>query len=150
MVNRHLVHELVELNLWNDTIRLKLIQGDGSIQNIEEIPAEVRARYKTVWELPVKLTIDMAADRGAFICQSQSMNLFIADVNIAKLNAAHFYGWEKGLKTGMYYLRTQKKLSAMKGLGVDLTAIRDKVVEVEKDGVACSLDNPGACESCSS
>lgn len=150
IVNRHLIHELCELGLWNETTRLKLIEADGSIQNIEEIPADVRARYKTAWELPVKLTIDMAADRGAFICQSQSMNLFIAGVNAAKLNSAHFYGWKKGLKTGMYYLRTQKKASTMKTLGVDLTALRDKVPEVEKDGVACSLDNPGACESCSS
>ena len=145
VANKHLVQDLINLNIWNDEIRLKLFEADGSIQGIEGIPQGIKDLYKTVWEIPQKSIIDMAADRGIYICQSQSMNLFMPDVTIGKLNSAHFYGWKKGLKTGMYYLRTQSKASALKGLGVEI-----KQKTNENDAIACSLENPDDCEACGS
>ena len=145
VINKHLIEDLINLNLWDEDMKLKLYEGNGSIQHIERIPEQVRELYKTVWELSQKTVIDLAADRGAYICQSQSMNLFIPDVNLGKLNSAHFYGWKKGLKTGMYYLRTQSKATALKGLGVDLSQ-KDKTNEQ----IACSIDNPEDCEACGS
>ena len=145
VINKHLIEDLINLNLWDEDMKLKLYEGNGSIQHIERIPEQVRELYKTVWELSQKTVIDLAADRGAYICQSQSMNLFIPDVNLGKLNSAHFYGWKKGLKTGMYYLRTQSKATALKGLGVDLSQ-KDK----DNEQIACSIDNPEDCEACGS
>jgi ribonucleoside-diphosphate reductase alpha chain len=92
----------------------KVIANNGSIQNISEIPEEIKELYKTVWEIKQRTIIDMAADRGAYICQSQSLNLFIAEPNFAKLTSMHFYAWERGLKTGMYYLRTKPAANAIK------------------------------------
>ena len=112
-INKHLVNHLSELNLWNDDIRTKLIQNKGSVQNISEIPKDVRKIYKTVWELKMKKIIEMAADRGAFIDQSQSLNLFIAKPNVAVLTSMHFFSWKKGLKTGIYYLRTKPVADAV-------------------------------------
>ena len=145
VINKHLIEDLINLNLWDEDMKLKLYEGNGSIQHIERIPEQVRELYKTGWELSQKTVIDLAADRGAYICQSQSMNLFIPDVNLGKLNSAHFYGWKKGLKTGMYYLRTQSKATALKGLGVDLSQ-KDK----DNEQIACSIDNPEDCEACGS
>ena len=145
VINKHLIQDLINLNLWDEDMKLKLYEGNGSVQHIERIPEQIRELYKTVWELSQKTVIDLAADRGAYICQSQSMNLFIPDVNLGKLNSAHFYGWKKGLKTGMYYLRTQSKATALKGLGVDLSQ-KDKANEQ----IACSIDNPEDCEACGS
>jgi len=145
VINKHLIQDLINLNLWDEDMKLKLYEGNGSIQHIERIPQQIRELYKTVWELSQKTVIDLAADRGAYICQSQSMNLFIPDVNLGKLNSAHFYGGKKGLKTGMYYLRTQSKATALKGLGVDLSQ-KDKTDEQ----IACSIDNPEDCEACGS
>ena len=145
VINKHLIQDLINLNLWDEDMKLKLYEGNGSVQHIERIPEQIRDLYKTVWELSQKTVIDLAADRGAYICQSQSMNLFIPDVNLGKLNSAHFYGWKKGLKTGMYYLRTQSKATALKGLGVDLSQ-KDKANEQ----IACSIDNPEDCEACGS
>ena len=145
VINKHLIQDLINLNLWDEDMKLKLYEGNGSVQRIERIPEQIRELYKTVWELSQKTVIDLAADRGAYICQSQSMNLFIPDVNLGKLNSAHFYGWKKGLKTGMYYLRTQSKATALKGLGVDLSR-KDKTNEQ----IACSIDNPEDCEACGS
>lgn len=143
VINKHLIQDLINLNLWDEDMKLKLYEGNGSVQGIDRIPNDVKSLYKTVWELSQKTVIDLAADRGAYICQSQSMNLFIPDVNLGKLNSAHFYGWKKGLKTGMYYLRTQSKATALKGLGVDLA-------QQNKDQIACSIDNPEDCEACGS
>ena len=145
VINKHLIQDLINLNLWDEDMKLKLYEGNGSVQHIERIPEQIRELYKTVWELSQKTVIDLAADRGAYICQSQSMNLFIPDVNLGKLNSAHFYGWKKGLKTGMYYLRTQSKATALKGLGVDLSQ-KGKANEQ----IACSIDNPEDCEACGS
>ena len=100
--------------MWSDAIKQAIVARNGSIQGIPSIPEEIQVRYKTTWELPQKVLIDMAADRGAFICQSQSLNLFMADPNYAKLTSMHFYAWKKGLKTGSYYLRTKAPVAAQK------------------------------------
>jgi ribonucleoside-diphosphate reductase alpha chain len=180
VVNKHLLMDLVNLGLWNNDMKNKVIASNGSIQNIAEIPAPIKELYKTVWEIKQRTIIDMAADRGAFICQSQSLNLFIADPNFAKLTSMHFYAWEKGLKTGMYYLRTKPAATAIK-FTVDKqyemmpTAVAEAVTAtttvtevnnshsandvttsfVEEnpsaaDQLSCSLDNPDGCLMCGS
>jgi len=113
VVNKHLLKDLVDLNLWNDDMKNKIILHNGSIQQIEEIPAEIKDIYKTVWEIRQRNIIDMAADRGAYICQSQSLNLFVETPSASKLTSMHFYAWKSGLKTGMYYLRTQAASQAV-------------------------------------
>lgn len=113
IVNKHLLKDLVNLGLWNNSMKNRIIAANGSIQNIQEIPAEIKELYKTVWEIKQRTIIDMAADRGAFICQSQSLNLFVDNPTSSKLTSMHFYGWKKGLKTGMYYLRTQAASQAV-------------------------------------
>ncbi|OII73088.1 ribonucleotide reductase R1 subunit [Cryptosporidium ubiquitum] len=107
VVNPHLLNDLLELGLWDDRLKQNIIANNGSIQNILTIPEDVRELYKTVWEIKQKTVIDMAADRGPYICQSQSLNIHMENANFAKLSSMHFYGWKKGLKTGIYYLRTQ-------------------------------------------
>ena len=113
VVNKHLLRDLVKLNLWNSEIKNKIVAANGSVQDIAEIPENIKEIYKTVWEIKQRAVIDMAADRGAFIDQSQSLNLFIQDPNFAKLSSMHFYAWKKGLKTGMYYLRTKAATDAI-------------------------------------
>jgi len=127
VVNKHLVNELLKLNLWNDELKKKLIMENGSIQNIPEIPVEIKEVYKTVWEMSQKRILQMAANRSVFIDQSQSLNLFIDNATKPKLLAAHLFGWKLGLKTGMYYLRTRAAVDALKGLGVDTST--PKLVE---------------------
>ena len=114
LVNKYLINELMELKLWSDDMKQLIIAYNGSVQDIHAIPQEVRERYKTSWEIKQKTLIDMAASRGAFICQSQSLNLFVADPTYSKLTSMHFYGWKKGLKTGIYYLRTKAGVQAQK------------------------------------
>lgn len=113
VVNKHLLKDLVELGLWDSDMKNKIISSNGSIQHIPEIPTQIKELYKTVWEIKQRTIIDMAADRGAFICQSQSLNLFVDTPSAAKLTSMHFYAWKKGLKTGMYYLRTQAATQAV-------------------------------------
>ena len=113
IVNKHLLKDLVNLGLWNNSMKNKIISANGSIQNIDEIPAEIKELYKTVWEIKQRNIIDMSADRGAYICQSQSLNLFVDNPNTSKLTSMHFYAWKRGLKTGMYYLRTQAATQAV-------------------------------------
>ncbi len=113
IVNKHLLKDLVQLGLWDNTMKNKIIAANGSVQNIDEIPADIKELYKTVWEIKQRNIIDMAADRGAYICQSQSLNLFVDNPTTSKLTSMHFYGWKKGLKTGMYYLRTQAATQAV-------------------------------------
>ena len=113
VVNKHLLKDLVELNLWNDEMKNKIIFHNGSIQSIDEIPSTIKEIYKTVWEIRQRSIIDMAADRGAYICQSQSLNLFVDTPSAGKLTSMHFYAWKSGLKTGMYYLRTQAASQAV-------------------------------------
>jgi ribonucleoside-diphosphate reductase alpha chain len=114
IVNKHLLKDLVSLGLWNEDLKNKLIGANGSVQNIAEIPDNLKALYKTAWELSQKTIIDMSADRGAYICQSQSLNVFMENPNFGKLTSMHFYAWESGLKTGMYYLRTKAATDAIK------------------------------------
>merc|ERR1712012_1476493 len=123
VVNNHLLRDLTELDLWDDDMKNKLIAANGSIQGIAEIPDQIKALYKTVWEISQKTVLKMAADRGAFICQSQSLNVHIADPNFAKLSSMHFFGWQVGLKTGMYYLRTKAAASAIQ-FTVDKTKLK--------------------------
>ena len=126
VVNKHLLRDLVKLGLWNDTMKNKLIAANGSVQNINEIPQNLKDLYKTAWEIKQKTIIDMAADRGAFICQSQSLNVFMQDPNFGKLTSMHFYAWKAGLKTGMYYLRTKAATDAVK-FTVDRNALAEVV-----------------------
>jgi ribonucleoside-diphosphate reductase subunit M1 len=114
IVNKHLLRELTSSGLWTPSVRNQIIADGGSVQNVAEIPKHIREVYKTVWEISQRVVLDMAADRGAFICQSQSMNVHIAEPNTSKLTSMHFYAWKKGLKTGMYYLRTRPKADAIK------------------------------------
>lgn len=145
VVNKYLVKDLVGLGLWNESLKNKIMLENGSVQNIPEIPDSLKSIYKTVWEISMRDIQNMAADRGAYIDQSQSMNLWIKDPNYAKLSSMHFNGWKLGLKTGMYYLRMKQSTSAR-------SIIReDETVKIEAvDQIACSLDNPEECVACGS
>jgi ribonucleoside-diphosphate reductase alpha chain len=151
IVNKHLLRDLVKLGLWNDTLKNKLMAANGSVQNIDEVPDNIKELYKTAWEISQKTIIEMAADRGAYIDQSQSLNIFMENANFAKLTSMHFYGWKQGLKTGMYYLRTKAATDAIK-FTLDKTAMEQpkaKTVEERQAEIACSLDDPDSCEMCS-
>ena len=156
IINKHLLTDLIELEMWDDDMKNALIANNGSIQSFEGIPQDIKDLYKTAWEIKQKVILDMAADRGAFICQSQSMNVFMEDANYKKLSSMHFYAWQKGLKTGMYYLRTKAAADPIK-FTVDMTKLK-KPVQVAvtpannagddtSSGKVCSLDDP-FCESC--
>ena len=114
VVNKYLVEDLVKLDMWTSEVRTAIIANNGSIQSISEIPSEIRDLYKTAWEIPQKTLINMARDRAPFICQSQSLNLFLSEPSYAKMSSMHFYAWKAGLKTGCYYLRTRAVSSAQK------------------------------------
>merc|ERR1711860_127483 len=113
-VNRHLLEDLIAKGLWDEDMRVQLIAHNGSVQYIDRIPADLRELYKTVWEIRQRIVLDMAADRGAYIDQSQSLNIHMVDATTAKLSSMHFHGWQLGLKTGMYYLRTKAAADAIK------------------------------------
>jgi len=138
IVNKYLMRDLMKLDLWSEEMKQQIVARNGSIQGLPEIPEDIQARYKTSWELKQKTLIDMAASRGAFICQSQSLNLFVADATYAKLTSMHFYAWKQGLKTGCYYLRTKTPVTAQK-FTVDprlLAAIQgstNQVVDADSD-----------------
>jgi ribonucleoside-diphosphate reductase alpha chain len=152
IVNKHLLKDLVREGLWNKDMRQKIMAANGSIQNIQDIPQRLKDLYKTAWEISQKAIIEQAADRGAYICQSQSLNIFMENANFGKLTSMHFYGWEKGLKTGMYYLRTKAATDAIK-FTVDKTVTEEpkaaQIVEDQQAAIACSLDDPDGCEMCS-
>lgn len=154
VVNKHLLRDLVDLGIWNESLKNKIIAANGSVQHIPEIPAHIKELYKTVWEIKQRTLIDMAADRGAFICQSQSLNLFMENPTYAKLTSMHFYAWKKGLKTGMYYLRTKAAADAIKFTVEPVAKVNKPAADVNPlgmtaEGIACSLENPEACEACS-
>jgi ribonucleoside-diphosphate reductase alpha subunit len=176
VANKHLMKDLISAGLWSETMRQKLINTNGSVQSIPEIPQNIKDVYKTVWEISQKAIIDMSADRGAYICQSQSLNIHLTDPNFGKLTSMHFYAWKKGLKTGMYYLRSTAAADAIK-FTLDKSAIKEPVVteaapiknmvaepavviskesqhslhyEQKRADMSCSLDNPDACEACGS
>lgn len=164
IVNKHLLRDLTKLGLWNDDMKNRIISANGSIQNIKEIPENLKALYRTAWEISQRAIVDMSADRGAFICQSQSLNVFMENVNTAKLTSMHFYSWKKGLKTGMYYLRTKAATDAIK-FTVDKKwkevpaevkaapeAPKKSILEMtdeEQAAMACSIENGEDCEMCS-
>jgi ribonucleoside-diphosphate reductase alpha chain len=125
VVNKHLLHDLVKVGLWDDRMKSRLMAANGSVQAIPEIPQNLKDLYKTAWEIKQKTIMDMAADRGAYICQSQSLNVFMQDPNFGKLTSMHFYSWKAGLKTGMYYLRTKAATDAVK-FTVDRQALAEK------------------------
>jgi len=147
IVNPHLLKDLTERGLWNNDMKNQLIGSNGSVQGIASIPDDIKALYKTVWELSQRVVIDMAADRGAFIDQSQSLNLHVAEPSFAKLTSMHFYGWKKGLKTGMYYLRTKPAANAIQ-FTVDKTKLKSSREENEA-AMVCSLQNKDECTMCS-
>lgn len=188
IANKHLMKDLISQGLWSENMRQKLISANGSVQAIPEIPQNIKDIYKTVWEISQKAIIDMSADRGAFICQSQSLNIHLTDPNFGKLTSMHFYAWKKGLKTGMYYLRSTAAADAIK-FTLDKSALSQPAAEVKaavvaepvaaivsavatpsaesqkaipyaqapamdydqkRADMACSLDNPDACEACGS
>jgi ribonucleoside-diphosphate reductase alpha subunit len=184
IANKHLMKDLISAGLWSETMRQKLISTNGSVQSIPEIPQNIKDIYKTVWEISQKAIIDMSADRGAYICQSQSLNIHLTDPNFGKLTSMHFYAWKKGLKTGMYYLRSTAAADAIK-FTLDKSALEPTVAAVtstaaepvmavqsvavaenqqaiqyeqmpladydqKRSDMACSLDNPDACEACGS
>jgi ribonucleoside-diphosphate reductase alpha chain len=148
IVNKHLVNDLIEVGLWNEDMKNEIVRHSGSVQEITKIPEDIRSRYRTVWEMSMRPIIDQAADRGAYICQSQSMNLFIASPNVGAVNSMHFYAWEKGLKTGMYYLRS-KPASAAKAITVEEKQEKPDA-EMDEAALVCSLENPESCEMCGS
>ncbi|MFM9840610.1 MAG: ribonucleoside-diphosphate reductase subunit alpha [Cyclobacteriaceae bacterium] len=186
IANKHLMKDLISAGLWSESMRQKLVAANGSVQNIAEIPQNIKDIYKTVWEISQKAIIDMSADRGAYICQSQSLNIHLTDPNFGKLTSMHFYAWKKGLKTGMYYLRSTAAADAIK-FTIDkaatqqptmvettttmtvtetVTAMQPAMAESQvaipyeqntlasyeqnRADMACSLDNPDACEACGS
>ena len=151
IVNKHLLKDLVKAGLWNKDMRQKIMTANGSVQNIKEVPQNLKALYKTAWEISQKAIIEQSADRGAYICQSQSLNIFMENANFGKLTSMHFYGWEKGLKTGMYYLRTKAATDAIK-FTVEKTIAAEPAainIETQQAEIACSLDDPENCEMCS-
>ena len=153
-VNRYLVAELKKLNLWNDDIRHKIKMAEGSIQSVNEIPDHLKVIYRTAWELPMRSLINMAADRGAFIDQSQSLNLFVESPNIGILSSMYMYAWKKGLKT-TYYLRSRPatriaKVNTANSGGSSAIATTETPMKTytAEQALACSLENPEACEAC--
>lgn len=147
VVNKYLVRDLIGLGLWNEEIKDRIIAHNGSVQYIPELPGELKELYKTVWEIKQKSILEMAADRGAYIDQSQSLNIHMEDTNFGKLSSLHFAAWKLGLKTGMYYLRTRPAVDAIK------FTIKEPVKKTEEEQTAamvCSLENPESCVSCGS
>jgi len=138
VVNKHLLEDLVNLGIWNEDLKEELMRNNGSVQNIEVIPQDIKDLYRTVWELSMKDIIDMARQRGYFIDQSQSLNLFVEGANMSKLTSMHFYGWKSGLKTGMYYLRTKSAVDAIK-FTLDNTKSKPKETKVEVSAEATSI-----------
>lgn len=144
VVNNYLIKDLVRLGLWNEQMKQRIFAFNGSIQNIDSIPENIKELYKTVWEIKQRDIIDLAADRGPYICQTQSLNLFLADPTMAKITSMHFYAWKKGLKTGMYYLRTKPAVDPIKFTVVDPYALS---AAPEEDNLVCTLGE--GCVSCS-
>jgi len=172
MINKHLHKKLVDLQLWNETMRQKLIAGKGSIQHIAEIPLSIKSVFRTVWEISQRSLIEMSADRGAYICQSQSLNLFLAKPDVSKLTSMHFLSWKKGLKTGIYYLRSEgaadpiaftvAKENKIATPTAQITSeVPAKVVSDQPElsfapqaksesAIMCSIENGADCEMCGS
>jgi len=170
VVNQHLLRDLTELGVWTDDLKNDIVSANGSIQHIASIPDKIKKLYKTVWEISQKNVIQQAADRGAFIDQSQSLNIHIAEPNFGKMSSMHFFGWESGLKTGMYYLRTKPAAQAIQ-FTVDKSKVKDSLsakkekaamdlapaaasdlsaVTKNMETLVCSIQNRDDCLSCGS
>lgn len=156
VMNKHLLHDLTEMGLWSPVLKNKIINENGSVSKIPEIPEQLKAIYKTVWEIKQKTLVDMAADRGCFIDQSQSLNIHMEQPDLGKLTSLHFHAWSKGLKTGMYYLRTRAAADAIK-FTVDTSVLNNENANKAEDDVssdmaqaACSLQNREECMACGS
>nr|ACR37957.1 unknown [Zea mays] len=161
VVNKHLLHDLTEMGIWTPTLKNQIIYDDGSVQKIAEIPDDLKAIYKTVWEIKQKTLVDMAVDRGCYIDQSQSLNVHMEQANFGKLTSLHFHAWSKGLKTGMYYLRTRAAADAIK-FTVDTTLLKEngngmndgkpteEDVEAKMAQMVCSFNNREECLACGS
>ena len=147
MVNKYLMKELIDMGLWNEELKDNIIVNKGSIQHIDFIPKHIRDKYKIVWEIPMKHVIDMAADRGAYICQSQSLNLWMEDPDYKALTSMHFYAWQAGLKTGMYYLRRKAKHQAQQ-FTIAPTNVNSNSNSNSNSSEKILEDEP--CEMCSS
>ena len=155
VVNKHLLRDLVKLGLWDDDMKNRLIAANGSVQNINEIPDNIKVLYRTAWEISQRSILDMAADRGAYICQSQSLNIFMKNVTNSKLTSMHFHAWKIGLKTGMYYLRTKAAVDAIKFTIDKKYKTEDESDKMpalthEEEVAMCSIDNGDDCEMCGS
>ncbi len=160
VVNKHLLKDLVELGLWDHSMKERLMAANGSVQHMDDVPQDIKDLYKTVWEIKQKILIDMSADRGAFICQSQSLNIFMENPSLAKLTSMHFYAWKQGLKTGMYYLRSKSAVDPIKfslSAGYkekysgdkEVMDLADEEVEVAVvEGEVCNMDD--GCLMCGS
>ena len=152
LVNKYLVEDLIQEELWSDEMRNEIIANNGSIQHIERIPEDIKELYKTVWEIKQRAIIDLAQSRSPFIDQSQSLNIHMEAPNYGKLSSMHFYGWKAGLKTGMYYLRSRAAVNAVK-FTVDQSSamLHDKRAEEQaREEMLCSLENPDDCVACGS
>jgi ribonucleoside-diphosphate reductase alpha chain len=147
VVNKYLVQDLVKIDLWNDKIRNEIIANNGSVQNISAIPEEIKALYKTVWEIKQRSVIDMSKGRAPFIDQTQSLNIHMEDPNFGKLSSMHFYAWEAGLKTGMYYLRSRAAVNAVK---FTVNQPTKKTEQENQEDLLCSIENPDDCLACGS
>jgi ribonucleoside-diphosphate reductase alpha chain len=151
VVNKHLLEDLVELGLWNNAMKEDIMRANGSIQHIDEIPQHLKDLYKTVWEMSMKDIIDMSRQRGYFIDQSQSLNLFMQDANYSKLTSMHFYAWKSGLKTGMYYLRTKSAVNAIQfTVSKEQKTEKPLTPEELKAMLIAAQNNPDDCEMCGS
>ena len=148
MINKHLIRDLQKLNLWNPQIKNEIVRAGGSVQHLE-ISDKLKEIYRTVWEIPQKSIIEMSADRGAYIDQSQSLNIFMENPTMAKLTSCHFFSWKKGLKTGMYYLRTRAKARAQQVTVPVSTQSVSSTGPTEEEKLACSRENPESCAMCS-
>ena len=154
VVNKHLLRDLVKLDLWDDDMKNRLIAANGSVQNIDEIPDNIKLLYRTAWEISQRSILDMAADRGAYICQSQSLNIFMGNVTNSKLTSMHFHAWKSGLKTGMYYLRTKAAADAIKFTVDKKYKTKDSPTApkfTQEEAIQmCSIENGDDCEMCGS
>ena len=158
VLNKHLVKDLIALDLWSLAMKDDILRHKGSIQAIDTIPEHIREMYKTTWEIKQKRVLDMAADRGAYIDQSQSLNIHMVDANPAKVTSMHFYGWRQGLKTGMYYLRTKAAADAIQFTleskvkdDQTVSGLAERAEDVDSlEAIACSLDSPDDCLMCGS
>jgi ribonucleoside-diphosphate reductase alpha chain len=148
VINKYLIQDLLKLGLWNQRMKERIIVGDGSIQHIAEIPEDIRNLYKTVWEIKQKNVIDQSADRTPYVCHTQSLNLYVEDPDYTKLTNMHFYSWSKGLKTGLYYLRTRAKTKSL-AFTIDPDTVKAMTKDKEEAALACRRDNPEGCLMCS-